>query len=57
MIEKFCSWVESITIKKVLNCILVLIIAAFSVGFAIGKGTEYSLIESQNLGAIQNEKN
>ena len=52
MIDKICEWIESITVKKFLTCLLVLIISAVSLGFCIGKNTENSLME-----VIQNEKN
>ena len=41
--------IKSLTAKKVLWCILVVIVATISLGFCIDKGTEYSLREKQGL--------
>ena len=43
MIEKFINWAESLTIEKIGLCVLIMLIAAFSLGFCIGKHTERSI--------------
>ena len=49
MIENFRAWLESLTKEKLLLCVLVMTIAAVSLGFCIGKDTEYSLKERKIL--------
>lgn len=65
MIENFYAWIELWTKEKFLSCVLVMTIAAVSLGFCIGKGVEYSLQENQvrvpsdnyKLDVIQSEAN
>ena len=43
--EKFVNWAESLTVEKIGLCVLIMLIAAFSLGFCIGKHTESSIRE------------
>lgn len=36
MKESFIEWVESLTTEKVIFCLVVIVLAAFSLGFQIG---------------------
>ena len=43
MIDKFINKIESLTKEQIAACVLVVLAAGISIGFAFGTGVEYSL--------------
>ena len=51
MIDKFIRKIESLTKEQISACLLVVLLAGFSLGFGFGKGIEYSIEDRRS--AIQ----